>query len=503
MFNMKSGRVFNRSLLILLALCMAQTANALVAKPMSPSTVLVLKLVSATHVKPTTGIVLSDDGLVLVPADFVATEGEIIVLDGGTDIVSNGRPAYVVKRSVSGDLAVLKVDGLSRPGITLSAAIKDIENILFLEAYPPADFMAKGAPPLWEPVIILARDANNRVLVSSETSLPYVTGPILDGCGYMAGLSMTTGPQSIGTDKEPVIIFIDEIDRILASMQINLPRKSCAHVAIPQDMKNTAEAAASLPEKHPPEGKENKAYPDNSRKTRGRKSSVSRSQNPAFDPFHPYNPADERKVLTPQPPSLWKSIPFWLPLLGIIGLVALIWKGFVLLRPGKYGGKQLSATQTMSGVQPASDEPDTAPLLSDPDITAVKPRAAPVDASQLPDMNDLPGDCDGVLVIEGSLDTGTRFKKYCVVNTKQINVVIGRGDADINIKHPVISRSHARLESNGEFMTLSDLGSSSGTFIRGVPCLEGEIMFVEPEDEILLGDVQLCFSVIRKDVEAS
>ena len=503
MFNMKFSRVFSRYILVLLALCLAQTANALVPKPMSPSTVLVLKLVSATHVKPTTGIVLSDDGLVLVPAGFVDAEGEIIVLDGGTDIISNGRPAYVVNRSVTGDLAVLEVDGLSRPGITLSAAIKDIENILFLEAYPPAEFMAKGAPPLWEPVKILNRDSNNQVLVSSETPLPYVTGPIIDGCGYLAGLSMTTGPQSIGADKKPVIIFIDEIDRILASMQINLPRKSCEHVVIPEDMKNTVEATASLPEKHSSESKENKAYPDNTRKTRSRKSSVSRSQNPAFDPFHPYNPADERKVLTPEPPSLWESIPFWVPLLGIIGLVALIWKGFVLLRLKNKGEKQLSATETMSGVQPASDEPDTAPLLPDPDITAVKPRAAPVDASQLPDMNDLPDDCNGVLIIEGSLDTGARFKKYCVVNTKQINVVIGRGDVDINIKHPVISRSHARLESNGGFMTLSDLGSSSGTFIKGVPCLEGEIMFVEPEDEILLGDVQLRFSVIKKGAELS
>ena len=37
----------------------------------------VLRLVSATHVEPTTGVVLSADGLVLVPVDFAAPEGEL------------------------------------------------------------------------------------------------------------------------------------------------------------------------------------------------------------------------------------------------------------------------------------------------------------------------------------------------------------------------------------------------------------------------------------------
>ena len=78
---------------LLIALCMAQVATAQQTETMSPSVVLVLKLVSSTHVKPTTGIVVSDSGLVVVPAEFASGEGEMIVLDGGTDILSNGRPA--------------------------------------------------------------------------------------------------------------------------------------------------------------------------------------------------------------------------------------------------------------------------------------------------------------------------------------------------------------------------------------------------------------------------
>jgi pSer/pThr/pTyr-binding forkhead associated (FHA) protein len=99
------------------------------------------------------------------------------------------------------------------------------------------------------------------------------------------------------------------------------------------------------------------------------------------------------------------------------------------------------------------------------------------------------------------IDTDTSFKRYCVINTQQVNVVIGRGDADINIKHPVISRSHARLQSDGKYMTLSDLGSSTGTFIKGTPCLQDEVMYIEAEDEIFLGDVRLRFSIIKKETD--
>ena len=50
-------------------------------------------------------------------------------------------------------------------------------------------------------------------------------------------------------------------------------------------------------------------------------------------------------------------------------------------------------------------------------------------------------------------------------------------------------------------MTLSDLGSDSGTFISGVPCLPGEIMVVEAGDEIFLGDVRLRFSIIHRETD--
>ena len=114
-------RILNRLIPVVLVIVglTATAAEAQTEEAMPSSVVLVLKLISATHVEPVTGIVATDDGLVLVPADFVSSGGEIIVLDGGTDIIKHGRPAAIVDRSSPGKLAILSVGGLARTGITL------------------------------------------------------------------------------------------------------------------------------------------------------------------------------------------------------------------------------------------------------------------------------------------------------------------------------------------------------------------------------------------------
>ena len=126
-----------------------------------------------------------------------------------------------------------------------------------------------------------------------------------------------------------------------------------------------------------------------------------------------------------------------------------------------------------------------------------------MEGTEFPDMNALPDGCNGLLVIDGLIDAQMRFQRFCAVNTENIKVTVGRDGADININHPVISRSHARFENRGALMTLSDLGSASGTFISGVPCLQGEILVVEAGDEIFLGDIQIRFSIIRKEDDSS
>lgn len=480
--------------LLLLVLVLPVTAHAQQQQPMSPSVVLVLKLVSATHVEPTTGIVVADNGLVLVPADFVLSGGEIIVLDGGTDIIKHGRPATIADQSGGGKLAVLSVNGLARTGITFSKNMLNAETGLQLTAFPPAEYIAKGSPPIRVPVKVLQDNPNVPFSVSPSTPLPYVSGPILDACGYLAGVSLTTGPQSLEPGKPVLTLFADELRQALEALKIVMPSASCSYQ--PQKTlppANTGSEGEIAPEtsgtdqKTAQAGETNLIGPD------------------VYKPFIPQKRLNPFQGATPPQmpvdttrPSLWRSIPLWLILLVFISLAALSWKGFMFWRLHKGDfGLASDATDT------ASEEPDMAALQSASDYTGDKPRSVPLEGGEFPDMNALPEGCDGLLVIDGFVDTDMRFQRFCAVNTQAINIIIGRSDADININHPVIGRSHACLESNGELMTLSDLGSTSGTFIREVPCLPGEIMVVEAGDEILLGDARIRFSIIEKEAGPS
>jgi hypothetical protein len=128
-----------------------------------------------------------------------------------------------------------------------------------------------------------------------------------------------------------------------------------------------------------------------------------------------------------------------------------------------------------------------------------RPRSAPVIDFEIPESGQRPEGCDAVLIVEGYLDADTFFRRFCFVNAGDINIVIGRGDADIAIEHAAISRSHARIESDGKTMTLSDLGSRNGTFLGEVPCLPGEVFYFEAEDEIFLGDVKMTVRLVRQE----
>ncbi len=481
---------------------------------MSPSVVLVLKLVSTTHVKPTTGIVVSDNGLVLVAADFISTplnpvDTEIVVLDGGTDILSHGRPAKIITRSGPGGLAVLSVEGLKRPSITLSeqtsgdADDSSAESDLHLTAFPPAQYIAKGAEPLWVPVSIFWDELNARVSISLETPLPNVSGAIIDDCGYLAGISLAQGTQSLDLDKNPATLFNNEFGRALDASLIKLPRAVCGGSvtkkeisAGPQANDNKIIRDTSLKKAEQETNDSNPVTVDTQAQAVPKQSAVT----PASTALDSDKPANSK---TTNRPSQWSRIPLWLAPLGVIILTVLIWKGISFYRIVNNDTKKVPKLDLPSEDHPVAAEPDTAQLQTGSDSNRFKPRSVPLDVRDVLDTNTLPHGSGCAVVIEGLLDADTRFKRMCVVSTEPISIVIGRGEADINIEHPAISRAHARLECDVESMSLSDLGSSNGTFIRGMPCLAGEIMFFEPEDEIFMGTVQFHISIIRKETETS
>ena len=110
---------------------------------------------------------------------------------------------------------------------------------------------------------------------------------------------------------------------------------------------------------------------------------------------------------------------------------------------------------------------------------------------------------ESLLLIRGEFADGTAFEDSCAVSENAINVVIGRGDTDLVIDSPAVSRRHAGLNGTGRELTVSDFGSSNGTSINGVPCLEGEIMFIEPGDTLVLGDARCSLEIRPRDSSGS
>jgi len=359
-------------------------------------------------------------------------------------------------------------------------------------------------------VSMAQQDSISRVSVSPETPLPFVTGPIIDECGYLAGLSLALGPQSLELDKFPVVVFTDELSQVFDVMQLDLTTANCGNAmqsealaAISEDTSidsaettsaGDIESASTEQQPKAEQTEENKA--DEIVPPQGQTQALQSSSEDLLNSSKP--PA----VSIIKPPSIWRSIPPWLLLLGTISLAFLIWKGPFLRRLSKGSGRQASSAGAGTGNNPsASDEPDTDQLATISDASAVQPRSVPNNEVEIPDLAALPTGCDAVILIEGWIDADTPFRRYCAVNTGKIDIVIGRGQADINIEHPAISRKHVRLVSEKELMTISDLGSSNGTYINNTPCLSGEIMFTEAGDEIFLGQVRLRIKIVKKQAD--
>ena len=82
----------------------------------------------------------------------------------------------------------------------------------------------------------------------------------------------------------------------------------------------------------------------------------------------------------------------------------------------------------------------------------------------------------------------------------QPRIVLGRGvNCDIQLQDSEISRRHAMLEIKGDAATVSDLGSTNGTFVDGVRVRSKT---VEAHQEFSLGTTTLMFIVTEMGEEA-
>jgi hypothetical protein len=461
------------------------------AESLPPGIVLVLRLVSSTHVEPTTGVVLSEEGLILVPAEFAGPNDEIIVLDGGTDIIRNGRTATIQRRFFSEGLTVLSAPGLKRPPLVLSADGAEAGKVLQLNAFPPAEMIAQGASPLRIPADVIYFEASGRPGISAATPLPNVTGPLLDGCGQLAGMSTADGVQSMATTQVPRYHWVDGIRRVAEQVDLALRESPCVPEAEP--VERPADTGPELPPEPEPEpGPEPDQKPEaeaGDEAVEPADTAVEDAPDPTAEedagapaPAGDILPPHERDTAAtaaqaspdieepPAPPS-WLG---WLWLPGAAVLFALAWL--------------IHRFRRKLGVYPAlKNTPDGEPDTQFP--------AAPA-----PD--ELDALMDSVLVIEGVSAGGAEFRHTCLVSRLAVNVVVGRSNSDINIDSPAISRHHLSLNGTADALTLSDLGSSNGTSVNGVPCYEDEIFYLGPEDAVVAGDVRFSCEIVSRDEAA-
>jgi len=461
----------------------------------------VLRLVSATHVEPTTGVVISDTGLVLVPADFATIGDEIIVLDGGTDIIRNGRPAKISHRFRDEGLQVLSVTGLQRTGAGFSAAPLQDGDEIRLSAFPPAELIAEGAAPLDMTATVSILGENARIAITGQAAFPNVTGPLLDDCGDLAGYSMANGVQSMSTTEGPDYLWKETLKRLLAEIPLEPRITDCRQMAgVPVESETGPETLAE-PETAAPETEDTvqdaaaeavEVAVEDSPLPEQDEESVMVDEEPVeeqvqapaeesleeLETLPPYEddsiPTTE-SVAAQSPPAEDDGMPAWL---WLAAAILLIGAGLVLHRIR-------SRTDILAE---DTDQPDKADSTA-PDQQEAEPA---YNASNL----------ESRLLIHGHMADGSEFEASCRVSKQAINLVIGRSHADLIIDSPAVSRHHASLNGTAESLTISDLGSSNGTSINGVPCLESETMFISESDSIILGNVRCSYEILPDSTSA-
>jgi hypothetical protein len=153
--------------------------------------------------------------------------------------------------------------------------------------------------------------------------------------------------------------------------------------------------------------------------------------------------------------------------------------GALLLIGAGYGVRRLR----QRGIRRPPAPPDTA-------VASTRPQDARAGAGEDPAAELAQPAEEYRLVLRGTYADGRDLEVSAGVSDKAINVEIGRGATDLVLDSAAVSRRHARLNGTARALTITDLGSSNGTSVNGVPCLEDEIMYVEPGDTVLLGDVR-------------
>jgi signal transduction histidine kinase len=114
---------------------------------------------------------------------------------------------------------------------------------------------------------------------------------------------------------------------------------------------------------------------------------------------------------------------------------------------------------------------------------------------------DVSGVVPSFVVEEPTGRVSTTVRLVCVAGTDlgrtfriaRTPVVIGRGNVEVALRGPDVSRQHARLSTTGDEFQLEDLGSQNGTYINGGMIERGKVT-VRVGDRVQFGSTIFVFS---------
>ncbi len=119
--------------------------------------------------------------------------------------------------------------------------------------------------------------------------------------------------------------------------------------------------------------------------------------------------------------------------------------------------------------------------------TPLSNRVASPESPELPELPELPRDMRFSLAVLAGADAGR------VHTLTRPRVFIGRGaGSDVQVRDAEVSRRHAMLEIRGEKATLTDLGSTNGTWVAGERI---EHAVLQHQGEFTIGATTLMFLV--------
>ncbi|KAA9132592.1 FHA domain-containing protein [Marinihelvus fidelis] len=458
-------------------------------KTLPDGVVLVVKLVSATEVKPTTGVVVAY-GRVILPASFVADTLDggpaLAVMDGGGSIALNGRPATVREISQSGGLAILDVPGLMAPPVVLAQDPGEDGDELRFGGFPPAKQMAEGRGPMWLPARLSANVTAGVYGLQETPRLPNVTGLLFNRCDQWVGYSLAMGEPDLAAPLPPVVMFDPELGNVLA--RLGAPALSTAPCARPVVAEQAPEPANTSPEPEvPPQAEPGPAAVDAD--TAGDDTAAADTvdaatgsddapadapaENAAHNEPLATNGVGESTPATGQADAP-APLPRWLPpaVGGALGMLLLV---AVLLgwhRRGK---------------APVTDA-DTVELVAAP-----RQAAASQESPKTPTAERWPPGANAWLYAQATTPEGEALRTRCAVDADAFACVLGRADADLVLDNDSVSRVHLRLERRDGALMAGDLGSTNGTSIGAARCLSGEIVYLEPGETLQVGDLAVKF----------